>query len=129
MAPDLKPFHPDPVALDAGEESARLIDEYQRAVDQFAELVAAEMNHQADKPARKTAAIRRIMGTQNPLTQAPHSGSSAEKVVELDEEYRHYLWQGSNIVVEKIKAEGRVHAALRRADLALARFRATGGLR
>jgi hypothetical protein len=75
-----------------------------------------EQQLEDDRALEKQAAILRIMQTTNPLTSKPHSASSAEAVVEQDEQYRVYRQRQSAAVVAKFTARGVYEAAKLRAE-------------
>lgn len=74
------------------------------------------------RPAKKQAAILRLMATENPLTSTSdkpklHSASSAEAVVEMDAEYAQHRSQQSAAVIARITAWGEYEAAVLRAKM------------
>jgi hypothetical protein len=107
------------VATDAAAEEA--IITFERAGESYARLVGREMDLEADRHAQKQAAIRRVMQGINELTAKPHSASSAEAIVETDLEYRDYLRQQTDTVVQKNLALTAAQSARLRAMLALTR--------
>lgn len=84
----------------------------------LAHAVAYEMEVEDNRPLAKFDAIKRIMGTTNELTGKPHSASSAESIVESDDEYRSYLLIKRTAVADKIRARAAFDAAVARAQLA-----------
>lgn len=64
------------------------------------------------------------MGTINEETGKPHSATSAEKVVEHDEEYRAYRKAERDAEVERLRSLTAFEAAKRSADLELAVYQA-----
>ena len=83
------------------------------AGDELARATAHEMALEAGRAAEKAAAIRRIIdGGPNGLTQKPHSASSAEAIVETDEQYAAYLAQQRDAVIAKIQAQARYDSAV-----------------
>jgi hypothetical protein len=107
----------------------RAISAHTVAGKEYAALCGEELTLEADRAEQKLAAILRIMATTNDLTGNPHSASSAEKIVELDSEYRAYLQRQSNTVVMKNVAFTAAQSARLMAELSIARFRAEAGLR
>lgn len=99
------------------------IEDYEREGGNYAERAGVELDLEAERPMLKDAAIRRIMGEVNPLTDKPHSASSAEKIVEGDAEYRAHLHRQRETVVEKNAAFTRMTAARLRAEMAIALLR------
>jgi hypothetical protein len=79
-----------------------------------------EMGWEARRPAEKRDAILRLMQLENPLTKKPHSASSAEAVVETDEEYFDYLVAQRRIVFAAQIAWGEYEASRLTASLAVA---------
>jgi hypothetical protein len=67
----------------------------------------------------KAEAIRRMVGTENPLNGKPHSASSAEAIVESDAEYASYRKQQRDAEVEKHRAYAAYEAAKLGARLAV----------
>jgi len=99
------------------------------AVEAAASALGAARAHEQtledQRPLVKSAAIRRLMGTDNPETAKPHSASSAEKVVESDAEYFAHRQQQASAVVATEEARGAFYAARYRAELALAHLKET----
>lgn len=89
------------------------------AAERLAAAVRDEMQLEDQRPIMKTLAIRRLMQSENPETQKPHSASSAEKVVEADAEYAAHRARQHEAVVETIKARAAYESAKRRADVAI----------
>ena len=96
------------------------IDALLAAADRVGKACVNEMELEDGRPAQKSAAVRRLMGTDNPETSKPHSASSAEKIVETDAEYAAYRRTQYSAVVEKARAYGERDAALLRAKLTVA---------
>lgn len=94
------------------------------AAKALGEAIAQERALEDGRAAQKTAAIQRLLKVENPETGKVHSASSAEKVVEMDNDYMAYRDYQSQAVVARIEAQGRYDAALRAADLAIERVRA-----
>jgi hypothetical protein len=67
----------------------------------------------------KSAAIVRLMATNNAETSKLHSASSAEKIVEADAAYMAYRDTERAAVVARIQAEAALSAAKLRARLAV----------
>jgi hypothetical protein len=88
------------------------------AGDILAQAVKEEMTLEDTRAHVKFAAIERIMKSgDNPLTGKPHSASSAEAVVNLDEEYAAHLTQQRDAVARKIRAKAQYDAAVAAARL------------
>lgn len=92
--------------------------EIERAGRTYALAVADEMALEDQRPIVKQAAVLRLIGTPNPATGKPHSASSAEAVVESDEEYVTHRVQQRQAVYAKIVAAAQYEAAKARARLA-----------
>lgn len=88
------------------------------AGDRLAAATDLEMTLEDTRPAAKQLAVLRIVGTVNPATGKAHSASSAEAVVETDEEYAAYRARQRAAVVERIKARAYYEASIARARLA-----------
>lgn len=101
-----------------------MVDLIKNIEDRTRELADAVSAEQALEDARinvKLAAIERIMKAgDNPLTNKPHSFSSAEAMVNTDEQYQSYLEQQRNAVRQRILAKGAYDAAKAAARLGAA---------
>ena len=97
---------------DVTEEAIR---DYQVAAGRHAKAVLDEMELLDQAGPEKDRAIQRLMGTPNPLTEKPHSASSAEKVVELDPGYRAFLQEKGGAVAKRLGAEADMKASYLRA--------------
>lgn len=90
--------------------------------DRASSLAEATVAEQALEDARinvKLAAIERIMARgDNQFTGKPHSFSSAESVVNTDDEYQSYLERQRNAVRTRILARGAYDAAIAAARIA-----------
>ncbi|NDD52271.1 hypothetical protein EBZ39_00065 [bacterium] len=94
------------------------IDNIKTAAANLAEATMAEMRLEDERISHKLAAIDRIMSRgDNPLTGKPHSYSSAESVVNTDEDYQTYLGKIRAAVRDRIIARGTYDAALAEARL------------
>jgi hypothetical protein len=93
--------------------------DFERATESLATAFAREHETQSLKGLRKAEAIGRIIGTTDPLTQRPHSASSAEKVVEQDPEYFAFLAECRAAIVDRIRREGDYQGCLLRAQLSI----------
>lgn len=100
-------------------ETDDLIDAIEATAAALGLARAAEQALEDERPLVKSAAIRRLMGTENPETGKPHSASSAEKVVETDAEYMAHRRAQRDAVVATQEAWGRYEAAKQRAALAV----------
>lgn len=87
------------------------IAELNVAAARYAEARTRELALEHDRAAVKRDAILRIMQLTNPLTNRPHSASSAEAVVETDAEYAAYLRDQRIAVMDVILAEAYYRAA------------------
>ncbi len=83
----------------------------------LAEAVATEQRLEDFRPEHKLAAIRRLMETANPANGKPHSASSAEAVVELDNEYALYRQRQRDAIQHTIKMRALYEAAKANAAL------------
>jgi hypothetical protein len=98
--------------------STTLIDDIHRASVRLADSVEAEQSLEDARINIKLAAIERIMSRgDNTLTGKPHSFSSAEAVVNTDDEYQEYLERQRNAVRNRIIAKGVYDAAVAAARL------------
>lgn len=98
-----------------------LIQNIEKRAAALAEAVAAEQALEDARINIKLAAIERIMSRgDNALTGKPHSFSSAESVVNTDEEYQSYLERQREAVRTRILARGGYDAAVAAARLASA---------
>lgn len=83
------------------------------AGDALAEAVKTEMALEDTRPQIKFAAIERIMAAgDNPLTGKPHSFSSAEAQVHIDQTYVDFLARVREATVTRIRARAQYEAAL-----------------
>lgn len=103
------------------------ISDYQHQGSLYADLAGEEMDREARRAIEKDAAIRRIMETNNPLTQKPHSASGAEKIVEADDQYAAFLRDGRTVVVDKNHTFTKMQTAKLRAEMAIALLRSHDG--
>lgn len=113
------------------ETAAKAEDAIQAFVDaraSYADRVKQEDKIEAERARAKSDAIARIMQTTNPLTGQPHSASSAEKVVETDEQYATYLFNKRSLVHEKLRHETAYKSAYLRAELQIALCRVALGV-
>ena len=98
--------------------STTLIDDIHRASVRLADSIEAEQSLEDARINIKLAAIERIMARgDNQLTGKPHSFSSAEAVVNTDDEYQEYLERQRNAVRNRIIAKGVYDAAVAAARL------------
>lgn len=96
----------------------KLLNNIHAAATNLADATAAEMRLEDERITFKLAAIDRIMSRgDNPLTGKPHSFSSAEGVVNTDEEYQAYLGRIRSAVRDRIIARGAYDAAIAEARL------------
>jgi hypothetical protein len=102
----------------------RAIDDVLAAAEVYAQAVTLILELEDGRAAEKSAAIRRLMQTENDETGKQHSASSAEKIVETDGEYAAYRKRQRDAEVEKHRAEAALFAAKQRARLAVDAVRA-----
>lgn len=95
-----------------------LVNNITLAAELLADTTVAEQRLEDERITYKLAAIDRIMSRgDNPLTGKPHSYSSAEAVVNTDEEYQAYLAKIRAAVRDRIIARGNYDASLAAARL------------
>jgi hypothetical protein len=92
--------------------NATLADQLMLSARQLAECRERELALEDERPVMKVAAIQRLMQGVNPTNGKPHSASSAESMVELDEDYAAYRAKQRQAVVNTIMARARYEAAL-----------------
>jgi len=109
---------------DTAQVAENEITAYENARAVYADKAREEMRLEAERPIVKYAAVTRIMNSENPLTHKQHSASSAEAIVETDEEYRAHLLNQRNTVHAKNRAWTDAESAFFRANLALAQLKA-----
>jgi hypothetical protein len=84
----------------------------------LADATVAEMQLEDHRAVVKLTAIDRIMRSgDNPMTGKSHSFSSAEAMVNTDEEYQNYLAKIRDAVRQRILARGNYDASLAAARL------------
>jgi hypothetical protein len=87
--------------------------------DKLADATKAEMQLEDIRHTVKLAAIERIMKSgDNPMTNKPHSFSSAEAAVSTDGSYAEHLEQQRDAAAARIRARARYDAAVAAARLA-----------
>jgi hypothetical protein len=90
----------------------------ERAGDALADAVKIEMTLEDTRPQIKFAAIERLMAAgDNPLTGKPHSFSSAEAQVHIDQTYMDFLARVREATVNRIRARAQYEAALAQAQI------------
>lgn len=95
-----------------------LVNDIKNAANQLASAVMHEQTLEDARATVKLAAIDRIMRAgDNALTGKPHSFSSAEAIVNTDNEYQGYLAQQRDAVRARIIAKGAYDAATAAARL------------
>lgn len=95
-----------------------LIHDIETTAQTLADAVLAEQALEDNRINIKLAAIDRIMSRgDNQFTGKPHSFSSAEAVVNTDEEYQAYLERIRLAVRDRILAKGNYDAAVAAARL------------
>lgn len=98
-----------------------LVHDIETTSHTFADAVMAEQALEDNRINVKLAAIDRIMARgDNQFTGKPHSFSSAEAIVNTDEEYAAYLERLRNAVRARIIAKGNYDAAVAAAHLGAA---------
>lgn len=96
-----------------------LIANITSAAARLAETTVAETVLEDSRINAKLAAIDRIMSAgDNTFTGKPHSFSSAEAIVNTDDQYQSYLEQQRNALRDRILARGAYDAAIAAARLA-----------
>jgi hypothetical protein len=90
------------------------------AAERYARALETETRLHSERGLEKAAAIGRIVGTPDPLTERAHSATSAEKVVEQDKKYSAHLARCRLSVVERIRYEAEYEVARLNARLAIA---------
>lgn len=97
---------------------SKLVSNVADAAQNLADATAAEMKLEDERIAHKLMAIDRIMSSgDNQMTGKPHSYSSAESIVNTDEQYQEYLGRIRAAVRNRIIARGGYEAALVEARL------------
>lgn len=89
------------------------------AAGQLANAVERESELHSWRGLQKSEAICRLIGTNNPENDRPHSATSAEKVVESDQVYAAFLATCRESVVARIRAEAEYESAKLAAQLAV----------
>lgn len=107
----LGPFSDRPRSMSAREKADAAIARIEAAAERLAAAHRAIQELEDGRPAEKSAAIRRLMQTENTETGKPHSASSAEKIVETDAEYAAYRRRQADAEVEKHRAIGAFEVA------------------
>jgi hypothetical protein len=97
----------------------RCIDQVEITGIAYARAVTTEMALEAQRPVEKQSAIRRMVGSPNPVNGKPHSASSAEEVVETDPDYADHLRKQREAVFAKITCGAAYEAAKLRAKMAM----------
>jgi hypothetical protein len=101
------------------DRAALMIAQVQATGDELAAAIERVMQLEDGRALVKAEAIRRMVGTENPLNGKPHSASSAEAIVESDAEYAGYRKQQRDAEVEKHRAYAAYEAARLSARLAV----------
>jgi hypothetical protein len=95
-------------------------DNINAAAAALADAVRRESELEDNRISVKMAAVERIMRAgENPLTNKPHSFSSAEALVNTDTTYADYLGQCRDAAHARMIARGNYDAALATARLAV----------
>ena len=101
--------------------ASALVHDIETTSHTFADAVMAEQSLEDNRINVKLAAIDRIMARgDNQFTGKPHSFSSAEAIVNTDEEYASYLERLRNAARARIIAKGNYDAAVAAAHLGAA---------
>ena len=89
----------------------------QAAGQQLATAKMLELEYEQERGVKQVAAILRIIGTDNPVTGKPHSGSSAKDIVEQDADYAGFLvnYRKAVALVINSRADYEVAVAVMRA--------------
>lgn len=96
-----------------------LVQNIVRAAHELADAIMAETALEDSRINVKLAAVERIMARgDNQLTGKPHSFSSAENIVNTDEDYQSYLERMRQAAHARIIARGAYDAAVAAARLA-----------
>lgn len=124
----------DTVAGDWATLADDCISAYVDAGKEHACLCGKEMALEAQRPALLAVIRGRILGdpaapNQNPVTGKAYSATAAEDAARIDPEYLAYLAHQSETVTIKNTAYTLAQAAWLRAELSIARFKVSGGLR
>ncbi len=114
---------------EAAGKAERAISEYHKWRLVYADGVKLEAEYEADRCMHRRSAILRLMSGTNPLTGNPHSASSAEKIVEADEEYSGYLSQQRQVVLSKNRAHAEAESFWLQAELYISLVKSSAGLR
>jgi hypothetical protein len=111
-------------------DAEEAIDAYETARASYADLLREEMKLEAERPLVKSAAVLRLMGEINPQSKDAklHSASSAEAVVESDEQYAAHLLNQRSTVHAKNRAHTASEAARLRASLGITLVKAMAGV-
>jgi len=90
-----------------------IISDITKTGDVLAQATVDEMLLEDNRINVKLAAIDRIMSAgDNQLTGKPHSFSSAEAIVNTDEQYQEYLERQRNAVRNRVVARAAYEAAI-----------------
>lgn len=93
--------------------TATLVSTIEQAAARLADAVVAETALEDARITAKLAAIDRIMAAgDNNFTGKPHSFSSAESMVNTDDDYQTYLERQRNAMRDRIIARGAYDAAV-----------------
>ncbi len=123
---DATPMTPYAIAVAAFDEAHRAFDD---AGDDYARLAHREAEMETRRPQAKLNAIMRLMTEPNLINGKPHSASSAEAVVELDNQYFAHLAEQRDVVRQKNHAWTRRESARLRMELMVVVAKVEGGLR
>jgi hypothetical protein len=99
---------------------AKAITEFQRAATALQRATRVEQTGEWGKPALRVAAIRRIVGTENPLTGKPHSASSAADIANEEPTLNAYLMKCTDAVIDRMAAETALTVARWSVELTIA---------
>lgn len=95
-----------------------LVEQIKYTCENYANAVKIEMTLEDNRAKVKMTAVQRIIRAgDNPMTGKPHSYSSAEAIVNTDNEYSDYLGKMREAAVNRIVARGAYDAALSEARL------------
>lgn len=79
-----------------------------------------EVEGERRKPVMRRNALLRLVGSLNPLTEKPHSASSAEPLVNDDAEFSAFLRGCTDAVIDRMAAETAVEVTRWHVELAIA---------
>ena len=114
-------------ATETAGHAQTLINAIEERAAEVGNIIREIQSHDDARRDFKVAAVRALIGSDNPETGKPHSASSAEKAVEADAEYRGFAERAASLEARKQEAFGRYEAAKLRARLAVELAAAVAG--